>query len=713
MTSANQSLQIAVIDRSVSGYHSLVDIAQAQGLEVVLLSGFGDGFIELAGVLEGRADVDSLHLFSHGSVGRIQLGQAYLSASNLDQYSAVLEAIGKSFSDGGDLLIYGCEVAGNDAGLQLIEELSLRLDADVAASDNVTGTAELSGDWVLEIRQGNIESTLEPDSVALKDFRNLLSSTVTVTFDAVDIINKGGYGSENSGKDVEINVGGETLVIDGDSSGVMAWDPDYNAPYVVFGDNNSPYTDETKLTFSFLNNTAFSPESFYLYHWSGESEVFTITSDKGHSITTAALPVSTPQTVGIGWTDITKLYMTSSSGGFRGKLDSFVLSVGSSNNAPVFINSGPFSIAENSANGTVVGDVNANDGDGGAEDANVIYSIVSGNPNLDLDGNSAFAIDANTGAITLNDTDDIDYEVATSHTLTISATDQNSATTNQSVTINVTDDEGDNPPMLNPGDMAVLGWNALNDTITFTTLVDLPAGTVIKFTDKGWDQSTNAFTTSSTGDGVITWTVGSPINAGGVFELFMGGSDEVTTLINKTANVDLTADIVSSSFTVTDPMNLAGDSVFIYQGADSNPLFIFGMNNSGGTVDSSNWNTSIGATLRDSMLPDSTGSQNTLTNGTNAIGLPGGASQLDNVQYTGPTGIADKVTWLVRISDAANWTGDNTGAISTSAGSSVQIGVPNEAPVFATSSKASVAENTTAVTTLVATDADGDALTYS
>ncbi|MBT2802064.1 cadherin domain-containing protein, partial [Halomonas sp. ISL-56] len=37
----------------------------------------------------------------------------------------------------------------------------------------------------------------------------------------------------------------------------------------------------------------------------------------------------------------------------------------------------------------------------------------------------------------------------------------------------------------------------------------------------------------------------------------------------------------------------------------------------------------------------------------------------------------------------------------------------NEAPVFTTSSKASVAENTTAVTTLVATDADGDVLTYS
>jgi len=267
--------------------------------------------------------------------------------------------------------------------------------------------------------------------------------------------------------------------------------------------------------------------------------------------------------------------------------------------------------------------------------------------------------------------------------------------------------------MLNTGDMAVLGWNALNDTITFSTLVDLPAGTVIKFTDKGWVQSTDAFTTTSTGDGVITWTVGSLLTPGSVFELFLGGSDEITTLINKTANVNLTADIVSNGFTVTEPMNTVGDSIFIYQGDDSNPFFIFGMNNSAGPVDITNWNASIGITLRDSMLPNGVGSQNSLTNGTNAIGLPGGASQLDNVQYTGPTGIADKATWLVRISDAANWTGDDAGTISTSAGSSIQIGVPNGAPVFNTSSKANVAENSTAVATLMATDADGDTLTYS
>ncbi|OWV27859.1 Ig-like domain-containing protein, partial [Halomonas campaniensis] len=44
---------------------------------------------------------------------------------------------------------------------------------------------------------------------------------------------------------------------------------------------------------------------------------------------------------------------------------------------------------------------------------------------------------------------------------------------------------------------------------------------------------------------------------------------------------------------------------------------------------------------------------------------------------------------------------------------SITVTDVNEAPVFSTANKVSVTENTIAVTTLVATDADGDLLTYS
>ncbi|MBS3670294.1 DUF4347 domain-containing protein, partial [Vreelandella boliviensis] len=699
-----KSAHIVVIDQSINGYLSLLEAATAGGHEVILLSGKGDGFLELGQAIAGRSDIQNIHLFSHGSEGSIQLGQAQLNNNNLNKYADVLETIKFSLVEGGDLLIYGCNVAGSEEGKQFVAALSEVLNADMAASDDLTGHRYLGGDWELEYQHGDISPVGDWLWSVRSEFMQTLGSTVVLNSSWL------------------MNNTDDWIYSDNQSDGDLSGTPD--SIYIDIESQNPQLTYPVEFTIESLSNTPFNLDSITVRPFDTSNPYYLEILPDGNEGGKVVVPVIENQSnetviISVDLNSITSFTVRFLDQGVTQgppiNLDflNFSTSDAPVNNDPLFIDYGPFSIAENSANGSVVGDINANDGDGGADDANVTYSIVSGNPDLDLDDNSAFSIDINTGIITVNDTDDIDFEIATSHTLTISATDQNSAMTTQSVTINVTDDEGDNPPMLNTGDMAVLGWNALNDTITFTTLVDLPAGTVIKFTDKGWDQSTNAFTTTSTGDGVITWTVGSPINAGSVFELFMGGSDEVTTLINKTANVDLTADIVSSSFTVTDPMNLAGDSVFIYQGDDSNPFFIFGMNNSGGTVDSTNWNTSIVATLRDSMLPNSTGSQNTLTNGANAIGLPGGASQLDNVQYTGPTGIADKATWLARIADVGNWTGDNTGTVSTSAGINVQIGVANEAPVFTTSNKASVAENTTAVTTLVATDADGDVLTYS
>ncbi len=235
---------------------------------------------------------------------------------------------------------------------------------------------------------------------------------------------------------------------------------------------------------------------------------------------------------------------------------------------------------------------------------------------------------------------------------------------------------------LNSGDLAVTGWSALSDTITFVTLTQVPSGTVISLTDKGWNQGTNAFTTTTTGDGTVTWTTSSTIAEGSILQLYLGGSDAATTLTDITTNTDLSADISVSTYTVADPVIISGDGIFIYQDSSANPYFIFGFNNSSGTIDATGWNTVIGATLRDSMLPNGTGSQNSLTNGTNALGIT--PSQLDNAQYTGPTTNADAATWLARITNISNWSGDNTGTISssigTSPGSSINI---NTAPSIA------------------------------
>jgi hypothetical protein len=232
-----------------------------------------------------------------------------------------------------------------------------------------------------------------------------------------------------------------------------------------------------------------------------------------------------------------------------------------------------------------------------------------------------------------------------------------------------------NAQTLTPGTIVVIGWNCVTDVVRFATLANIPSGKVIKITDKGWNQATNAFNTVATGDGVITWTTSSMIPKGTVLSLFIGGTGDaqVTTLTNQTTGLSLTADISIAGFTVADPMLINGDGIFIYEGLDTNPFFIFGFNNSAGMLDGSNWNISIAITLRDSQIPNGTGSQNALTNGINAIGMPGGISQQDNVQYTGLINAATGGSWLVRFMNMSNWTGENTGASGSSIGSSIVV----------------------------------------
>ena len=53
------------------------------------------------------------------------------------------------------------------------------------------------------------------------------------------------------------------------------------------------------------------------------------------------------------------------------------------------------------------------------------------------------------------------------------------------------------------GDIAIISMNAdTNKTFAFVSLVDIPAGEVIKFTDNGW-LSAGGF---RTGEGILTWT---------------------------------------------------------------------------------------------------------------------------------------------------------------------------------------------------------------
>ncbi|WP_139826424.1 DUF4347 domain-containing protein [Derxia lacustris] len=251
------------------------------------------------------------------------------------------------------------------------------------------------------------------------------------------------------------------------------------------------------------------------------------------------------------------------------------------------------------------------------------------------------------------------------------------------------------------GDIVIIGWGRTSPVsqgeVYLMSLVDVPAGTTITLTDIGWDNNTSAFQASpNTSEGRLVWSLGSTLQAGDVVRVLIYPSSGGATITNVTDGTTISAaEYATSGWSgSTYVFNANGDGVFIYQDSAANPYFIFGVNTSQGgspyTVDGSGWNQQVssnGDAL--SMLPNGSGSQNALVDGSTAVGFPQ-QSLNNNLQYNGSTVGTDRAGWLARITDRSNWNGVDltasstaTNSIGTTTGSFGIVTTPNTAPALA------------------------------
>jgi VCBS repeat-containing protein len=153
------SQSIAFIDTRLADYSTLIAEIGETSAEIVLIDANEDGFARMAAYLTDRSDIDAIHVMGHGSAGALQLGDITLDSANLNTYLSQLASIGQSLTGDGDLLLYGCNVGAGETGQSFIESIARITQADVAASDNLTGAADKGGDWVLEQQTGAIEAS--------------------------------------------------------------------------------------------------------------------------------------------------------------------------------------------------------------------------------------------------------------------------------------------------------------------------------------------------------------------------------------------------------------------------------------------------------------------------------------------------------------------------------------------------------------------------
>ncbi|MDH3220964.1 MAG: DUF4347 domain-containing protein, partial [Gammaproteobacteria bacterium] len=187
-----RSQEIVFVDAGVDNYQQLVDDLLAnsdtsRNIEVVVLDQDKDGIEEISEFLSHRDDLDAIHIISHGDDGSVQLGNTSLNSQTLEDNNLKIALWANSFTETGDILIYGCNLAETEAGQNLIDEISVLTLADVAASTDLTGHESLGGDWQLEFSAGQIEAEVAISGEAQQNWNQvLLSFTVDTTADTAD-----------------------------------------------------------------------------------------------------------------------------------------------------------------------------------------------------------------------------------------------------------------------------------------------------------------------------------------------------------------------------------------------------------------------------------------------------------------------------------------------------------------------------------------------
>ena len=168
---------LVFIDASVPEQDVLVE-GLAEDTEVIVLEAGRDGVEQISEALDGREGLTSIHIVSHGDDGVLRLGNTLLSSRNMDQYTTQLTGWGDSLTEQADILIYGCDVANGETGQDFIEQLAQMTGADINASTDATGSAELGGDWELEASAGAIESDTFISPAAVSEYDHLLETVV-------------------------------------------------------------------------------------------------------------------------------------------------------------------------------------------------------------------------------------------------------------------------------------------------------------------------------------------------------------------------------------------------------------------------------------------------------------------------------------------------------------------------------------------------------
>jgi hypothetical protein len=276
--------ELLVVDHNIKDYEQFSSLARP-GVVLVEIPKGVDGLAFLMDKLAQYQNLQAVHLFSHANAGELLLGNTQINSEVLANHAAFAKVVNSTMKVGGDFLLYGCELGKGQKGDEFLEIIKNKTHADIAASNNLTGNTQNNGDWNLEVQKGNIETQPLANSIAMKDFTEVLQN-VTFQVGSWTVVNAGAnndrftpVGSNKSSSTaidalVKQTVNGveRTLKVDGAYNSIKA-DNSYG---ISFG------FSESALTISFTDGSVFTPVSIEIYTYQGDPA--TITTNLGGSI---------------------------------------------------------------------------------------------------------------------------------------------------------------------------------------------------------------------------------------------------------------------------------------------------------------------------------------------------------------------------------------------------------------------------------------------
>ncbi len=171
---------VIFVDTAVENYQTLVkDIHATHGdqVTVIYLDARQDGVAQISNHLATMQDVAAIHIISHGVAGNLQLGMQVLDAENISEYRESLQQWKSALTQNADVLLYGCDLAASPQGINFLRQFSEFTGADVAASNDLTGT-EKNADWELEESIGNVETASIFTSSQSLEWQGVLADVV-------------------------------------------------------------------------------------------------------------------------------------------------------------------------------------------------------------------------------------------------------------------------------------------------------------------------------------------------------------------------------------------------------------------------------------------------------------------------------------------------------------------------------------------------------